>query len=156
MLTKIIFLIILFLKFYLDIEILKCSLRNITNFREHQSCLLYFTSYALPSNIIILISLLVIEIKVMIEIIHYFISTRLNYFVFYCLFEIPISDLHLRTNIDCSNIKILLFCFRSSSMLEIINQFIFYCVSTISNDIECFFPLIRRKRIKIKIKHFCK
>jgi hypothetical protein len=121
MLSNIIFLIILFLKLYLNIEILKCSLRHIIYFRKHQSRLLYLTSYTLPSNVIVLISILIIDIKIMIEIIHDLVSTRLYYLVFYRFFEVSISDLHLGTDINGSDIEVFLLCLRSSSMLQFID-----------------------------------
>lgn len=56
----------------------------------------------------------------MIEIIHDLVSTSLNYFIFYRFFEVSISNLHLGTNINGSNIEIFLLCLRSSSMLQFI------------------------------------
>jgi hypothetical protein len=85
----------------------------------------------------------------MIEIIHYFISTRLYYLIFYRFFKIPIRHLQLRANINCSYIKILLFRLRTSSIFKIIRQWLLQYTSTIPNNIESLFPLIRRKWIKI-------
>lgn len=57
----------------------------------------------------------------MIEIIHDLVSTRLYYLVFYRFFEVSISDLHLGTDINGSDIEIFLLCLRSSSMLQFID-----------------------------------